>query len=253
MNDPSPLLTARYLRRGLVDGENEKVDQFQTAVTDVLYGKSSASSSSLLDTLAQMTHPKRSGAKIAAVVTYNFDDLLEKELDRTNDLYRSIFREGDSASIDELPIYHVHGFLPENREPYDGLADSTLAFSEEGYHQIYSDSYHWSNLVQLNLLRETTCLFVGLSLTDPNLRRLLEIAARRSTGRIHYAMMKRSDVKEFMHDRGKKVVSSRVKSVKQFLDNHHKVTEELFRELGVDIVWYDDYKDIPGLLNRIHS
>lgn len=256
VDDPSPLMTARYLRHGLAEDSSQEASAFQEAVTEVLYRKSRRSdrdASDLLKTLAHMTHPRRSGAKINAVVTYNFDDLLEKELDQTGDLYRSIFREGDVASLDELPVYHVHGFLPQNREQFDGLQESTLAFSEEGYHEIYSDSYHWSNLVQLSLLRDSTCLFVGLSLTDPNLRRLLEIAATRTTGRTHYALMKRMDEQSFMHKDGKKVVDSRVKSVQQFLDNHHRVKEELFRELGVSLVWFEDHKDLPRLLQRIES
>jgi len=175
VDDPSPLMTARYLRKGLTDLPSDASDTFHSTVSNVLY--ESAKRHSRADTwvkaLAKMTHPRRTGAKVKAVVTYNFDDLLEKELTKTGDLYRSIFREGETATNDELPIYHVHGFLPEDRDTYDHLEESTLVFSEEGYHEIYVDSYHWSNLVQLNLLRESTCLFIGLSLTDPNLRRLL--------------------------------------------------------------------------------
>jgi len=186
-------------------------------------------------------------------VTYNFDDLLEKELTGTGDVFRSIFREGDIPTNDELPIYHVHGFIPESPEPYDHLDESHLVFSEEGYHEIYVDSYHWSNLVQLNLFRETTCLFVGLSLTDPNLRRLLEISARRASDQRHFALMQRMGVDSFVSDRGKTVVRARKQSVQQFLDNHHRIKEELFRELGVSIIWFEDFREVPRLLKKIQG
>lgn len=256
VDDPSPLMVARHLRRGIVGDSSEATEKFRQQITESLYQvskKRRAIKSDLLSRLAHMTRPRRSGAKVNAVVTYNFDDLLEKQLNASGDLYQSIFREGATASVEELPIYHVHGFLPEDRDGYDRLRESTLAFAEEGYHEIYSDSYHWSNLVQLNLLRDTSCLFVGLSLTDPNLRRLLEIAARRTTGRPHFALMKRMDAKAFMHKNGRKIVKSRVGSVSQFLDNHHQVKEELFRELGVSIVWFEKHTEVPGLLERVEA
>ena len=95
---------------------------------------------------------------IQSVLTYNFDDLLEREIKARGLSYRSIFEEVDLASPEELPIYHVHGFLPENREEYQNINKATLVFSEEGYHHIYREAYHWSNLIQLNSLKETSCL-----------------------------------------------------------------------------------------------
>ena len=255
VDDPSPLMTARYLRKGLNDSPTDTSDSFYTTVGDELYKRSKrrVRADTWIKALAKMTHPRRTGAKIKAVVTYNFDDLIEKELTNTGDLFRSIFREGDIPTSDELPIYHVHGFLPENTEPYDQLEESKLVFSEEGYHEIYVDSYHWSNLVQLNLYRESTCLFVGLSLTDPNLRRLLEISARRASNQRHFALMQRMDADSFTSDKGKSVVRARKQSVNRFLENHHRIKEELFRELGVSIIWFDDYKEVPRLLKRIQE
>lgn len=255
VDDPSSLMTARYLRKGLNSSPTDASDTFYTTVGDELYKRSKRKvrANTWIKALAKMTHPRRTGAKIKAVVTYNFDDLLEKELTSTGDVFRSIFREGDIPTNDELPIYHVHGFLPESTEPYDQLEESKLVFSEEGYHEIYIDSYHWSNLVQLNLYRESTCLFVGLSLTDPNLRRLLEISARRASNQRHFALMQRMNADSFISNRGKVVVRARKHSVHQFLESHHRIKEELFRELGVSIIWFNDYKEVPRLLKRIQS
>ncbi|MCK4787807.1 MAG: SIR2 family protein [Desulfobacteraceae bacterium] len=255
VDDPSPLMTARYLRKGLTDSPSNVSGSFHSTVGNVLYesAKRHIRSDTWVKALAKMTHPRRTGAKVKAVVTYNFDDLLEKELAMSGDLYRSIFREGETAANDELPIYHVHGFLPEDRDAFDHLEESTLVFSEEGYHEIYVDSYHWSNLVQLNLLRESTCLFVGLSLTDPNLRRLLEISARRAGNSKHFALMQRMDVNSFSLRKGKRVLRARKKCVQQFLENHHRIKEELFRELSVSIIWFEDYKEVPRLLKRIQK
>ena len=42
-----------------------------------------------------------------------------------------------------------------------------VVFSEDAYHSQFMEPFSWSNLIQLNKLGQSTCLFVGLSLTDP--------------------------------------------------------------------------------------
>ena len=220
VDDHSALMTTRYLRSGLNDSvSNEGVESFCTTLGAELYRRSKrrTKTDTWIQALAEMTLPRRTGTKIKAVVTYNFDDLLEKELINRGGMFRSVFREGDIPTSDELPIYHVHGFIPEDPESYDHLDESHLVFSEEGYHEIYVDSYHWSNLVQLNLFRESTCLFVGMPLTDPNLRRLLEISARRTSDQKHFALMPRMNHELFTSDGGKTIVNARKQPVQQFL------------------------------------
>jgi len=126
-----------------------------------------------------------------------------------------------------------------------------LVFSEEGYHQIYGEAYHWSNLIQLNSLKETACLMVGLSLTDPNLRRLLEISAKSLDKPKHFAFLKRISFEEFSKEEGKTIVKASVNTTRKFLERHHSLNEEVMRELGVNIIWYESYDEIPKILKEI--
>jgi len=57
----------------------------------------------------------------------------------------------------------------------------------------------------------------------------------------------------FTTEKGKAVVRARKQSVHRFLENHHRIKEELFRELGVSIIWFDNYKEVPRLLKRIQK
>ncbi|APW43405.1 SIR2 family protein [Rhodoferax saidenbachensis] len=254
IDGPSALMLARYIRKGITTDSPTEQGKFIAAVTTQLYGlrnKKYSISSQLIKAIANLCAPSRTGAKMRAVLTYNFDDLLEREVKSRGLSYRSIFEELDLPSPEELPIYHVHGFLPEDRSEYENINKATLVFSEEGYHQIYRESYHWSNLIQLNSLKETSCLMVGLSLTDPNLRRLLEISAKSIDKPKHFAFMKRITYESFSMDGEKSVVRAPTTTVRRFLDRHHKLNEEVLRELGVNIIWYENYDEIPTILQQI--
>ena len=164
-NGNSPLLQTRFLRNGF---END----FEELVRDILY-KSAVDTSDLLEEIGQLCIPNRGKLGVRAIINYNFDDLVEKNLKRLRVKYHSIYGEGMIPDTDELGIYHVHGFLPQEKENYENLTKSLLVFSEEGYHKLMLEPYNWANISQLNYMINNTCFFIGLSMTDPNMRRLM--------------------------------------------------------------------------------
>ena len=235
-NGYSPLLQTRFLRQGFKD-------DFLDLVRDILY-KNSISTSKLLEEIGQLCIPKRGKTGIKAIINYNFDDLIEKNLDLLRIKYHSVYSDGIKTNSDELGIYHVHGFLPQSEEDYKDLEKSLLVFSEEGYHKLLLEPYNWANMNQLNFLTNDTCLFIGLSMTDPNLRRLLEISSQKDIegDPNHYAIMKRS------------IIENRANMSRDVLI-FNQVNEELqksfFNELGINIIWIDDYDEIPSILKSI--
>lgn len=237
----STLLEARYIRTGLKDS-------FEKIVSQSLYSDSKLTKrSSLLSMLAKLCLPRRSGTGLRSVVTYNFDDLLETYLADLGVPYRSIYRDGDFADQDELSIYHVHGFLPREIEKHGDLRKSLLVFSEERYHQLMLEPYSWANLVQLSVFREHTCLLVGLSLTDPNLRRLLEIAAKSNSTAKHFAIIKRLDPQHLARNKKARI---RKDVTQAFVSAHHALQETSLRELGINVIWIEDFGEIPRLLEE---
>lgn len=152
--DSSPLLVARYLEKSLGSDLTQKLH-------GVLYQSvGSPNSSSLIAAIARLCRPSRQREGVRAVVTYNFDDLLETALNADEIRCRPIFEEGKFPEPEELPIYHVHGRLPQLSS---AEASSTVVFSEESYLALQTDHYSWANFEQLKLLRESTCLLLGLS------------------------------------------------------------------------------------------
>lgn len=236
-NGNSPLLQTRFLRNGF---END----FEELVREILY-KNSVDSSDLLEEIGQLCIPNRGKLGVRAIINYNFDDLVEKNLKRLRVKYHSIYGEGMIPDSDELGIYHVHGFLPQEKENYENLTKSLLVFSEEGYHKLMLEPYNWANISQLNYMINNTCLFIGLSMTDPNMRRLLEIAAQKRTGNDgdcqHYVIMRRFRIKE----------PAEVESIKSFERVNETLQESFFKELGVNVIWIDEFSEIPVLLKQI--
>lgn len=256
VDGPSSLMLARYVRKGMASGSPSEQSIFIESITKQLYELRDPNrelESQLISSIAGLCTPTRIGAKVRSILTYNFDDLVERALIKRGLGFKSIFEEFEMPGAEELPVYHVHGFLPEDRSAYSNLDRTTMVFSEEGYHQIYGEAYHWSNLVQLSNLKDTVCLMIGLSLTDPNLRRLLEISAKSLERPKHFAFMRRLSLERFFKDDRGRVLKIPSEVLKRFLDRHHSLNEELLKELGVNVIWYEDYNEIPEILNRIRK
>lgn len=236
-NGNSPLLQTRFLRNGL-DKE------FQEVISEILY-KNSDLTSNLLEEIGQLCIPNRGKTGIQAIVNYNFDDLIEINLDRLRVKYCSIYGEGMVPGNDEMGIYHVHGFLPRNKNKYDNLSKSLLVFSEEGYHKLLLEPYHWANISQLYYFVNNTCLFIGLSMTDPNLRRLLEVAAQKNPDGDsickHYAILPRLHIKS----------GESIQGIKSFEKANEALQESFYKELGINVLWIDNYAEIPAILKQI--
>jgi hypothetical protein len=118
---------------------------------------------------------------VQAVVNYNYDSIFEDYLISKSVRFTVLSDVHQRIKPGTLPIYHVHGYLKQGGGPKTGIV-----LSEDDYHAELMAPYSWSNLVQSSFLTRSTCVFVGTSMTDPNLRRLLRSAAA-VTKRIHYA------------------------------------------------------------------
>lgn len=240
-NRNSPLQLARYIRNGLDEF-------FLETISEVLY-KNAKNSSPLLGEICKLCLPTRTGVGVQGVVTFNFDDLLERNLESREVRHMSIYKEAQLPGKKELGIYHVHGFLPRDLEKYEGISESSLIFSEEGYHSVMLDAFNWSNLIQLNYFKERTCLFIGVSLTDPNIRRLLDIAMTKQPNKTckHYIFLKRESFDT------PKNSNLNTDNIKRFEAVNQDQKEKFFQELGLNIIWFDDYSEITEFLKKLRT
>lgn len=239
----SSLIIGQYLKNGL------GVD-FLDHVRSALY-KNNPKSSDLIDIIVELCRPQRERKSLHSIVSFNFDDLIEVNLENEKIKHYSIFKEGQRSSSYAIPVYHVHGFLPRNGK----LTKShDIVFSEDAYHSQFIEPFSWSNLIQLNHLNQNSCLFVGTSLTDPNLRRLLDVSIRKNPDHDlrHFIFKKRLNYNEISTQMNFECSRS---EASLFTENFIKVTEILEEQdankLGLNIIWVDDYSEIPTLLNLI--
>jgi len=225
----SALILGKYLKSNLGT-------DFASELRDALY-VNGPSSCDIIDAIIELSRPQRDGLPLDSLITFNFDDLIEDNLTANNIRHKAIYDEGMKNESSELPVYHVHGFLPrKNKIP----KDREIVFSEDAYHGQFIDPFSWSNLIQLNKLSQNTCLFIGLSLTDPNLRRLLDVANRKNpTKSMNHYLIKKIP--------GPTVSGKSVDDLAYFLE------EQDANELGLNLIWIDDFNDIAPLIKSIMS
>lgn len=223
----SSLILGKYLKNNL--GKD-----FGKKVRDALYA-AKPTTCVLIDAIVDLSRPQRDGKPLDSIVTFNFDGLIEENLTTANILNRAIYTEAIKHDPNELPVYHVHGYLPRTGK----IPDATdIVFSEDAYHSQFIDPFSWSNLIQLNKLTQNTCLFVGVSLTDPNLRRLLDVAWRKNPDKTlsHYIIKK----------------LPRFGDANDVLDDLARLLEEQdANALGINVIWVDKYDEIPALLRSV--
>ena len=103
-------VTASYIRSAL--GK-----KFKDEIKKALYKNvKPINEQKLLETIAKLAQPRRKKIGIESIITYNFDDLFERHSERKGVEYKSLYREADYEEPTKIPIYHVHGFIPQRRK-----------------------------------------------------------------------------------------------------------------------------------------
>lgn len=262
--NPSSLIAGRYLEESFKD---EKIkNKFEKSVREALYETYDENAKSLIiDEIIKFCLAPGNSPNLDGIITYNYDDIVETKLKEKNlDMpFESVFGQAINPDSNVLKIYHVHGFLPRNGNINN---DNKITLGEFVYHEQYSNTYSWNNIVQINKFRDKTCLFIGTSLTDPNIRRLLDISKnQKKSNKFHYIFKKKTN-KTWLKEAINKIISENpeLKNDKNNIDLKidetidflielkNRFDEKDSESLGVKTVWINDYdKDISEILKKI--
>lgn len=269
----SPLVLARVVERELRNDQRRNPtrgsERFLRLLRTHLYANERRPTSrTSLQAVADLVAASGRGAGVAAVITFNFDDLLERELAARRIRFRSVADAGRSNGKG-TPIIHAHGFLPK----HGPLFRENLVFTEQDYHKLTEAVFHWALAEVVERLRKNTVLFVGLSMSDPSLRRLLD-ASRNSDIPPHWQVQKRHDIRDHEMLQAMADVDNRARVHAEYLgigfderkkpdeleDAIHRALQqadsydrEVFESMGVKTVWVDAFDQIPELLDAVRG
>ena len=230
----SSIVTGRYALDGYLrdnqKDEDENYQDFIERIRKVLYKKKNYKSA-LITSVAKAVKRK----KPAQIITYNYDDLLDELLNK-KDFYS--VSDNIIPRTKDVPIYHVHGMISR-----DNTRPSNSVLSEKDYHHLYSNPHNWANVVQLNALYTSVCFFIGFSMTDPNQRRLLELARAKDKhsddiGKLpHFVFLKKEPLKG--------------EASKEVNEEHWHEIEYMMSDFGLNVIWYNDFSDLPKMIDYI--
>lgn len=262
--NPSPLIAGRYLQESLLDSKVQ--NKFEEEVRSALYETYDDSvDSEIMNEIIRFCVAPGNSPNLNGIITYNYDDIVESKLKSTGiDIpFESIYGQAVNPDNRSLSIYHVHGYLPKEGKLGD---HNSITLGEFVYHEQYNNIYSWNNIVQINKFRDTTCLFIGTSLSDPNIRRLLDISNSQKGNKKYHYLLKKSPtpkwVSEQLHqilDNNPEIFNEKVKASMAFdetvnflIKMQNRFEEKDSESLGVKTVWINDYeKDISELLKNI--
>lgn len=215
-NDIDSVVKGRYIIDEYSKGQPSLPDDFYQDMRNILYKRKTQSK--LIEEIANLVAKK----DVESIISYNYDDLVEQEIRKQKNC-NSVFDKSRPYGKDYLPLYHVHGFIPESKKENW----SPIVLGEREYHKVYQESYSWSNVEQLHALCRNVCLFIGLSMKDPNLRRLIDISIEGSeVESVHYAFLRK-------------------------IEHDITFTEKIMRGFGVNCIWYENHEDLPGIIKEL--
>lgn len=163
-----------------------------------------------------------------SVITYNYDTNLEYLLRKQNIYYVTIYDDyAFNNKVCQCDIYHVHGLLPYQCQNQKKFTDSII-LNETDYYYLYNNPYSWSISKQLHDFKFNTCLFIGISLIDPDMKRLLELA--KNPLKFNFIFVKRE---------------------KEYSEAVFKDITTYFFTYDLITIWVDNYSDIGKFLKEI--
>src|SRR5262249_27102578 len=134
----------------------------------------------------------------------------------------------------------------KDKQTPDEEAPDIRVFTEQEYFDFFNQPNSFFSYTFLYSLREYSLLFIGMSLKDENVRRLL-----------HYS---RKEMRESYEKEKEPPDEAERKSIRHYAiqqytgsDSLDKMTETSLLRLGVRVLWVKDFGEIPTRLGKMYG
>jgi len=176
--------------------------------------------------------------------TTNYDDLLELALTVASGQEAQPVHVGRRLVADGPRVVHLHGYFPF--EPPAASSQKAklareLVLSDLDYSRLSNDHSAWTNRELLSLLDSRSVLIVGMSLTDPNVRRLFAYLSdrRRDDGPQHFVVLQRRSPESNLPEA--------IEAARILDDDEH----DFWKTRGVKILQLGSWDQLNYILRRI--
>jgi SIR2-like domain len=187
---------------------------------------------------------------VRSIVNFNIDAVFREYVEARygGRLVRTIERPSKEPDRKRVSVYYMHGFLrfDDKAGNQKKEASDKLVLAEHEYFDFFNNPTGLFNHTFLYLLREHACLFIGLSMRDDNVRRLL-----------HYST---KDRVQAYREEGEALPVGKARALRHFAILQRYGSELLDRavegslaELGTQVLWVDAYTQIPDRLGTMYE
>jgi hypothetical protein len=163
------------------------------------------------------------------LLTLNYDTLVEQALQELGATADGRVDAQHQPHDGAVTVHHLHGRI-QGIEP-----TGTVVLSEKGYAAV-QDPHGWQERLMHERLTGSTCVFVGLSLTDANLIRWLHRARESGETPSHVALFVRqaaANIGADLRDQLERTVAAR------------------WEQAGVRVVWTDFYAELAQVVHEV--
>jgi hypothetical protein len=192
----------------------------------------------------------RPNPAIRAVLNLNLDSVLTsfaRARYRTR-IFRTVERASKGARPGLISMYHIHGHLTFDESKFGKLrreGPDLRVLTEQDYFDFFNRPNSIFHYTFLYLLREHSCLFVGLSMTDENIRRMLHYS--QSERLASYRTEGRNPTPE------RSLRHFAILNIREKTPELRDMTESSLGRLGVRVLWIDGFEALPERIGTVYK
>lgn len=265
----SLIISARYILSQLREKLGDKLTE---ELQKILYSKYSTEYKTSPTALKSISKIIKDFDNVESVITFNYDQFIEEALEEEG-VKSSTYDGGGVLELGKVPVFHIHGLIARpvdySKTNLKLQSSENITLSERDYHEKYLEDNDWSNIELQHALRRHVCFFIGHSMTDPNLRRLLDYAKKgQENGKEHFIFLKKDsflideleikDTKDKVKKNKKENIGK--KKYSKLDEMHMRRMEQLYDELGINIIWFDenpnnsnDFSNLPLKIEELYQ